>query len=75
MTRVSSDQPKRENAFGRSCARLRKHMHLTQRDMAEADGNLFGLQPGLVPANNSAHRNSRAGDVRRAPLNTGCPDD
>jgi WD40 repeat protein/transcriptional regulator with XRE-family HTH domain len=31
MTSVLSDQPRRENAFGRSCLRLRKHMGLTQR--------------------------------------------
>ncbi len=34
-----TDQHERENAFGRSCARLRKHMHLTQREL----GRLLGL--------------------------------
>ncbi len=34
-----TDQHERENAFGRSCARLRKNMHLTQREL----GRLLGL--------------------------------
>jgi WD40 repeat protein/transcriptional regulator with XRE-family HTH domain len=34
-----TDQHERENAFGRSCARLRKHMHLTQREL----GRLLGI--------------------------------
>jgi hypothetical protein len=31
MKQSHADQLKGENAFGRSCATLRKHMHLTQR--------------------------------------------
>jgi WD40 repeat protein/transcriptional regulator with XRE-family HTH domain len=34
-----TDQHERENAFGRSCARLRKHMHLSQREL----GRLLGI--------------------------------
>src|SRR5947209_7043292 len=33
-----TDQHERENAFGRSCARLRKHMHLTQRELCRLLG-------------------------------------
>ncbi|OLE33095.1 MAG: hypothetical protein AUG45_08215 [Ktedonobacter sp. 13_1_20CM_3_54_15] len=33
-----TDQHERENVFGRSCARLRKHMHLTQRELCRLLG-------------------------------------
>src|SRR5947209_832826 len=34
MKQSHSDHLKGENAFGRPCATLRKHMHLTQRELA-----------------------------------------
>src|SRR6266516_7806010 len=39
-----TDQHERENAFGRSCARLRKHMHLTQREL----GRLLGISEQAI---------------------------
>ena len=44
MARVSSDQSKRENAFGRSCAQLRKSMGLTQR----AIGRFLGISEQAI---------------------------
>ena len=44
MTHVSSDQPKRENAFGRSCVALRKKMDLTQRAL----GRLLGISEQAI---------------------------
>jgi DNA-binding XRE family transcriptional regulator len=39
-----TDQHERENAFGRSCARVRKSMGLTQRELAR----LLGLSEQAV---------------------------
>src|SRR3989442_8194360 len=44
MTRVPSDQPKWENAFGRSCVQLRKSMGLTQRAL----GRLLGISEQAI---------------------------
>ncbi len=44
MKRIPSDQHERENAFGRSCVRLRKSMGLTQRAL----GRLLGISEQAI---------------------------
>jgi WD40 repeat protein/transcriptional regulator with XRE-family HTH domain len=44
MKQSHADQLKGENAFGRSCATLRKHMHLTQREL----GRLLGISEQAI---------------------------
>src|SRR2546425_1520313 len=44
MKRIPSNQQQRENAFGRSCARLRKSMGLTQRAL----GRLLGISEQAI---------------------------
>src|SRR5690348_3977279 len=44
MKRFPSNQQQRENAFGRSCARLRKSMGLTQRAL----GRLLGISEQAI---------------------------
>src|SRR6266851_2317974 len=44
MKQSHADQLKDENAFGRSCATLRKHMHLTQREL----GRLLGISEQAI---------------------------
>jgi hypothetical protein len=46
-------------------------MDLAQHNMPDAQGNLLGLQPGLVPADNGADCYTRAGDVRGAAFDAG----
>src|SRR5258708_16511288 len=44
MKHSHADQLKGENAFGRSCAKLRKRMHLTQREL----GRLLGISEQAI---------------------------
>jgi hypothetical protein len=48
-------------------------MNLAQHNMPDAQGNLLGLQPGLMPADNRADGYTRAGDMRGATFDAGGP--
>jgi hypothetical protein len=50
MKRVPSDQHDRENAFGRSCARLRQRMSLTQQAMGRLLGSRLSGRGLSAPA-------------------------
>jgi hypothetical protein len=44
MKRFPSNQQQRENTFGRSCARLRKSMGLTQRALVHNHATFSGIE-------------------------------